>query len=93
VRDEYQMFVGDVEQLMDIAEEALEHSEDDYEFTDAINTQCSKDEKLHLVTLLWRVILADKIVDQREEALVEEIAAKLNLSHAEVRTAARDAAR
>lgn len=92
-RDEYDMFVGDVEELMDVAEETLAETKDDHEFTNAINDQYSHPEKLHLVQLLWRVVLADKIVDEQEQALIERIAAKLSLSHGDVRKAAQQAAR
>lgn len=92
-RDEYQMFVGDVEELMDVAEDVLAQSKDDLEFTNAINQQYSHPEKLNLIRLLWRVVLADKIVDQKEEQLVERIAAALSLSADDIHKAAREGAR
>ena len=88
-REEYQMFVGDVEELMDVAEEVLAETKDDREFTNVINEHYSHPEKLNLIGLLWRVVLADKIVDQKEEQLVERIAAALNVSSEDVRKAAR----
>lgn len=91
-RDEYQMFVGDVEELMDVAEETLKDAKDDCEFTAAINEQYSRPEKLHIVRLLWRVVLADNAIDDEEEFLVERIAGKLHLSDSDVRKAARDSA-
>lgn len=92
-REEYQMFVGDVEELMDVAEDVLAESKNDFEFTNAINQQYSHAEKLNLIRLLWRVVLADKIVDQKEEQLVERIAAALNLPADDVHTAAREGGR
>ena len=92
-RDEYQMFVGDVEELMDVAEDVLAESKNDLEFTNAINQHYSHSEKLNLIRLLWRVVLADKIVDQKEEQLVERIAAALSVSTDDIHKAAREGAR
>lgn len=92
-RDEYQMFVGDVEELMEVAEEVLEETKDDKEFTKIINDRYSAPEKLHLIKLLWRVILADKIVNEKETALMEHIAAVLSVPVRDVKKAAAEATR
>lgn len=84
IRDEYQLFVGDVEEIMNLAEEALKESANDLEFTKTINEHYSLEEKLFLVELLWRIVYADGKVDHKEEALIDRVALQLNIPHKEV---------
>lgn len=83
-RDEYQLFVGDVEELMNLAEDVLRGAEDNREFTRIINDHYSVEEKLHLVELLWRIVFADGKVDEREERLIDTVANKLDISKKDV---------
>lgn len=84
LRDEYQMFVGDAEELMNLAEEILRDAEDDSEFTRIINEHYSLPEKLFLVELLWRIVYADGKVDDREEDLIDKVAKQLDVPKKEI---------
>jgi len=84
LRDEYQMFVGDAEELMNLAEEVLRGAEDDHEFTRIINEHYSLHEKLFLVELLWRIVYADGKADDREETLIEKVATQLDVPKKEI---------
>jgi len=84
LRDEYQMFVGDAEELMNLAEEVLRGAEDDHEFTRIINEHYSLHEKLFLVELLWRIVYADGKADDREETLIEKVATQLDVPKIEI---------
>jgi uncharacterized tellurite resistance protein B-like protein len=89
LRDEYQMFVGDAEELMNLAEQVLRDSEDDSEFTRIINEHYSAHEKLFLVELLWRIVFADGTMDSKEEALLERVAKQLDIPKKEIVKASR----
>lgn len=79
-RDEYQMFTGDIEELINLAEEELGKVEDKMEFTKAINKHYSTEERIGLARLLWKVVLADENIGRDEEGLLEKIARELNIS-------------
>lgn len=85
-RDEYQMFVGDAEELMNLAEDVLRGAKDNREFTKIINEHYSHHEKLFLVELLWRIVYADGKVDEREERLIDSVAERLDVPKKEVLT-------
>ncbi len=86
-RDEYQMFTEDIEELIDLTEEAVGSGIEDEEFTGIVNAEYSIHEKLHLVELMWKIVFADGVVDERESKLVETLAGKLGISHKEIRKA------
>ncbi len=62
-----------------------------YPFTRAINDALSVEEKQHLLTTLWRLALADQIVDQYEEHTIRRIADLLYIAHRDFIRAKRDA--
>ncbi len=90
-RDEYQLFVGDVEEMMNLAEEILQEAPDDQEFTKTINEHYSLPEKLFLIELLWKIVYADGTTDGKEEELVKRVAAQLNVPSKEVVRASKRA--
>ncbi len=79
-RNEFQMFTGDIEELMNLAEEELGKVKDKMEFTKAINKHYSTEERMGLARLLWKVVMADENVGKDEEALLEKIARELDIS-------------
>ena len=70
-------------QLIEIAHEAVDQAVDLREFTHYLNENFSIDEKLDLVTVLWRVAYADQDIDKYEEHLIRKIADLLHLRHSE----------
>ena len=86
-RDEYQMFTEDVEELIDLTEEAIGSGRETKEFTAIVNAEYSIHEKLHLVTLMWKIVFADGIADDRESRLIEMLAGKLGVSDQQIREA------
>lgn len=86
-RDEYQMFTEDIEELIDLTEQAVGYGKEDEEFTAIVNAEYSIHEKMHLVELMWKIVFADGVLDERESKLVETLAGKLGISHKEIRNA------
>ena len=77
--------------LTDRAIEAHETETSIYPFTRAINDALSIEEKQQLITTLWRLALADQIVDKYEEHSIRRIADLLYVPHRDFIRAKRDA--
>ena len=72
------------EEILNIIEIYSSDSVSFYEFIEDINKDFSKEEKLSLVSLLWDVAYADKILDIDEERLIRRIADLIRLKDIEV---------
>ncbi len=72
-----------VEQLMNKARDAAETASDLYGWTRVVNAEYSHDEKLHLMELLWRVVLADGVIDKHEHALMRRLTGLIYISDAD----------
>ncbi|MBL4900184.1 MAG: TerB family tellurite resistance protein [Colwellia sp.] len=73
-------------EVTDILEKAFELSEnasDFYQFTSKINQYYSLDERIKIVTLLWKVAYADGELASIEEHIIRKIADLLHLRHSE----------
>lgn len=60
--------------IIQILEEFSDKSVSFYEFIEDINKEYSKEEKLSLISFLWRVAYADFILEAQEERLIRRIA-------------------
>lgn len=69
------------EELMEMAKEKITSSVSIYEFTDIINSNFTREEKLEILLNLWRLIFVDDIMNKYEEFLVRRIAGNLKLEH------------
>jgi uncharacterized tellurite resistance protein B-like protein len=65
------------------AEHEARHATSLYPFTRLINRACSPDEKVRIISMLWRVTCSDGHVDKYEEYLVRKIAELLYVPHRE----------
>ena len=77
--------------LTDRAIETHETETSIYPFTRSINEALSIEEKQQLITTLWRLALADQIVDKYEEHAIRRIADLLYVPHRDFIRAKRDA--
>lgn len=79
----------------DISEEAVEallaeadtkraKSIDLYEFTSQINDFYSREEKIRIIELTWRIIYADKELNRYEDHFVHKLARLFRLQHEEL---------
>ncbi len=73
---------GDLaKELMKKAGEELENSIDLWRFTNLINQNYSRNEKMGVVEMIWRVVFADETLDKHEDYLMHKLAKLLRLSH------------
>jgi uncharacterized tellurite resistance protein B-like protein len=80
--------------LVDDAMQQADHSASLQSFTRLLHEDLSLDEKLEIVEMLWRVALADSVLDKHEDHLIRKIAGLLYVSHSDlirVRNRVRDA--
>ena len=73
-----------VEELMEMASKKREESVDLWQFTNLINQNYAKEEKIKIVESAWRVIYADKKLDGYEDHFVHKLAKLLQLDHSEL---------
>jgi len=72
------------EEILDLIKKYSVDSVSFYEFISDINKDFSKYEKLDLISYLWEVAYADKILDIHEERLIRRIADLINIKDIEV---------
>jgi len=73
-----------VEELMEMASRKREESVDLWQFTNFINQNYTKEEKIKIVESAWRVIYADEKLNGYEDHFVHKLAKLLQLDHSEL---------
>ena len=63
------------------AEKSTKHVTSLYPFTRLITAECSLEDRIEIVGMLWRVTVADGSIDAHEEHLVRKIADLLYVPH------------
>ena len=94
VTDEFGLDEAAVAKLMEDARHSAENATDLYGWTKVVNAEYSPAEKEHLMELLWRVVLADGVVDDHEHALMRRLAGLIHVPDADsarARSRAREA--
>lgn len=74
----------DPETATALMDRALAHQSESvslHEYADALNAQCSFEEKRHLVRMIWEVAYADGVLDAQEEHMVRRLADLLFVPH------------
>jgi uncharacterized tellurite resistance protein B-like protein len=84
LRDEFQLYNDDAVALMERAEEELGTTERKWQYASLIREQYAAEEKLRVVELLWRVVLADGQVARHEEYVLRKLAELLGMTDEEV---------
>jgi len=81
LKSEFDMTEEDATELLNLAELERKESLDLWQFTNLINQNYSREEKIKVAETLWRVIYTDGKVDQHEEYLMRKLTFLLNLEH------------
>ena len=77
--------------LLTQATTAIDAANDLFQFTQQINANFGPEHKTMLVELLWRVVLADGVVDDYEANLIRRVAGLVHVSDAEAGAARKRA--
>lgn len=84
LRNEFSIPEEVLEDLMRAAEEKRDASIDLWEFTNQINQEFSREEKIKIIESAWKIIYADDKLDKYEDHLVHLLAKLLRLRHDEL---------
>jgi uncharacterized tellurite resistance protein B-like protein len=71
-------------ELTTLAREQLDGSIDLWHFTNLINQHYSRDEKLQIIELVWRLVYADGQLSDHENYLVRKLGKMLRVTHREL---------
>lgn len=71
-------------ELIEIAHQERKNSVDLWGFTNYLNQQLSKDEKLAILEDVWRIIFTDGHLEMHEDHLAHKLANLLRLTHKEL---------
>lgn len=72
-----------VDELILLSRDEVSEATSLYQFTREINTHFSADQKMKLLTAMWRVAYADGHLDKHEEGIIRRVADLLHLRHSE----------
>lgn len=71
----------DAKTLAEEGKQASNNSTSLYDFTQLVNAHCEYDQKLALVSGLWKIAYADDFLDKYEEHIIRRIADLIHVSH------------
>lgn len=83
VRRTFNLSEHDTNVIVGLAEEEAQTATSSYQFTRLIDAHLTREQKIQIVELLWRVAFADADKDKHEEQLIRRIADLLHVSHRE----------
>jgi uncharacterized tellurite resistance protein B-like protein len=82
-----------VDELIRLSRDEVAEATSLYQFTREINTNFNADQKMNLLTAMWRVAFADGYLDKHEESIIRRVADLLHILHSDYircKLAARD---
>ena len=71
----------EIAQITNLAEEEVHNATSLQGFTRCVNEQYSSEEKVKIVEMLWRIALADGVIDKHENHIMRKIGALLYIPH------------
>ncbi|MBW2124060.1 MAG: TerB family tellurite resistance protein [Deltaproteobacteria bacterium] len=71
-------------ELLEATSERLRDSIDIWQFTNLINENYSREEKIRIIEMVWKIIYTDGKLDSHEDYLVHKLANLLQLTHIEL---------
>lgn len=70
-----------VADLMEASQKGLKDSIDLWQFTNLINQNYSRDDKIRIIEMVWQIVYTDGRLDEHEDYLVHKLAKLLRLTH------------
>ena len=81
LRELFDLSSDEIAQITALAEEEVHNAVSLQGFTRCINDNYTNEEKLRIVEMLWRVVLADGVINKHENHLMRKIGALLYIPH------------
>ena len=84
LRDQYNLSDEHAEEMARAAHAELKNSLDLWRFANLINENYTREEKLEIVELIWRLVYADGHLSEHEQYLVTKLRKMLRITHREL---------
>ncbi len=81
LRTQFGLSQADIAPLLDGAERETQAAYDYFRFTNVLNDQLSQPQKIALVEAMWRAAYADLHLDPAENAVINQVAGLLHVTH------------
>ena len=81
LNNNFELSKEEINELIELAEQEVDHAVSLYEFTKLINDQFDDNEKLTVIENLWRVAYADNVLDKYEEYYIRKVADLIYVPH------------
>ena len=81
LKKKFKLSAEAAEELIEIADRKREDSTDLWEFTNIVNKNYTKEEKIKVVEAAWQIIYADEKLDKYEDHFVHKLAKLIQLDH------------
>ena len=81
LKKEYSLCDEYVTDIIKETEKELKKSIDLWQFTNLINQNYSKDEKIDIIEMCWKIVYTDGVLDKHEDYLIHKLAKLLRLNH------------
>ena len=84
IRDFYSFDKDKIDRIFETALSLTEKANDIHQFTSELNKSLNDDEKLSIIKMLWKIVIADGRIDDYENALIRKISGLLYVDDVQV---------
>ena len=84
IRDFYNFDKNKIDRIFETALNLTEKANDIHQFTSELNKSLNDDEKLSIIKMLWKIVIADGRIDDYENALIRKISGLLYVDDVQV---------
>jgi len=84
LKNKFNLNSSDAQSLIELADLERKESLDLWQFTNLINQNFTREEKIRVLEVLWSVVYADGKVDMHEEYLMRKLSFLLNIDHSDM---------
>ena len=84
LKEDHNLSDENIAALLEAAKKELEQSIDLWKFTNQINQNYTKEEKIRVIEMVWKIVYTDGKLDKHEDYLVHKLAKLLRLDHKEL---------
>ena len=83
LKEIYNLEHDTINELVSDAEKTVNESTSLYEYTKVVNDEFSYNDKLELLSRIWKIAFADGALDKYEEHLIRKISDLIHISHSD----------
>lgn len=84
LKEDHDLSDENTDALLEAAKKELDQSIDLWQFTNRINQNYTREEKIRVIEMVWKIVYTDGKLDKHEDYLVHKLATLLRLEHREL---------